>query len=142
MNDIFTLLNILIFGGSTILTAEPVDINTKILTIKPESSIEAITNGASLNIDVSQYILAEKMTDGFKEINEKFPQGCITATLITEHGEKVVLSKSSGRWGGAKKMVNLHAQNGVPTDIEFNKIELSSCKEIKTTKVTWYNYSK
>jgi hypothetical protein len=142
MNDIFTMLKILIFGGSTLLTPDPVDINTEILAIKPESSIEAITNGASLNIDVSQYILSEKMTDGFKEIKDKFPQGCITATLISEHGEKVVLNKSSGRWGGTKKMVNLHAENGVPTDIEFNKIELLSCKEIKNTKVTWYNYSK
>ena len=82
------------------------------------------------------------MTDGFNEIKEKFPQGCITATLISEQGQKVVLDKSSGRWDGEKKMVNLHAANGVPTDIEFNKIELLSCKEIKTTKVTWYNYSK
>jgi hypothetical protein len=61
MNDIFTMLKILIFGGSTLLTPDPVDINTEILAIKPESSIEAITNGASLNIDVSQYILSEKM---------------------------------------------------------------------------------
>ena len=142
MDDIFTLLKILIFGGSTLLTPEPIDINTNLLTIKPDSSIEAITKGASLNIDVSQYILSEKMTDGFEEIKEKFPQGCITATLINEQGEKVVLNKSSGRWGGAKKMVNLHAANGVLTDIEFNTIELLSCKEIKNTKVTWYNYSK
>ena len=142
MSDILTMLKILLFGGSTLLTPEPIDINTNIFTIEPKSSIEAITKGASLNIDVSQYILSEKMTDGFNEIKEKFPQGCITATLISEQGQKVVLDKSSGRWGGAKKMVNLHAANGVPTDIEFNKIELVSCKEIKSTKVTWYNYSK
>ena len=142
MNDILTTLKILIFGGSTLLTPEPIDINTDILTIKPESSIEAITKGASINIDVSQYIYSEKMTDGFKEIKEKFPQGCITATLISEKGVKVVLSKSSGRWGGSTKMLNLHAADGVPTNIEFNKIELLSCKEIQNTKVTWYNYSK
>lgn len=136
------MLKILIFGGSTLLTPEPIDINTNILTIEPKSSIEAITKGASLNIDVSQYIFSQKMTDGFNEIKEKFPQGCITATLISEQGEKVILDKSSGRWGGTKKMVNLHAANGVSTDIEFNKIELISCKEIKNTKVTWYNYSK
>ena len=79
--------------------------------------------------------------DGLKEIRESFPEGCVKATLISEGSHKVFLDNSFGSWGNKEKVLRLSSSNGVPTKLEFKRIELSSCKEIKNAMVKWYNFS-
>jgi hypothetical protein len=131
-----------LFGGSTLITPSPIDIGNDPIFIEFKKPVKAITGGASINIDVTPYISAENVIDGFKEIDSTFPEGCVIAVLKSKNGTDITLSKSSGRWDGEKKMLNLKAKAGVPTGVKFVGIQLSSCKEIGSTSVTWYNYSK
>ena len=67
--------------------------------IRPEKSLEAITPGASLDIDVSDFIGRKKIKEaGIFEVEEiikkRIPEGSVTATLHGSKGEKVVLNKS------------------------------------------------
>jgi len=137
-----TLIKIILFGGSTLLTPNPIDIGHEPIQIAFEKPLKVITKGASINIDVSPYITANNVFDGFKEIESSFPEGCVIAVLESVDGKKIVLSKSSARWGGDNKMLNLKSNIGVPTGVKFVGIQISSCKAISDTNVTWYNYSK
>ena len=132
----------ILFGGSTLLTPDPIDIEvTKPVTIKLESSISAINKGAAVGIDVSQYITSENVVEGLREIGNLYPDGCVKATLFSNNNKKVVLNRSSGSWGANKKMIRLSSKNGVRTDLKFTSIELSSCKIIQKAEVVWYNFS-
>ncbi|MFL0807361.1 MAG: hypothetical protein K6L60_08750 [Oceanobacter sp.] len=140
--EILTLIKIILFGGSTVLTPTPVDIRSEPILIEFEKPIDAITKGASINIDVTPYISSQIASDGFKEIDSTFPSGCVKAIVKSKKDERITLSKSSGRWGGKKKMLNLRSESGVPTGVKFVTMQLISCKEINNTVITWYNYSK
>lgn len=140
--EILTLIKIILFGGSTVLTPTPIDIGNDPILIEFEKPIEAITKGASINIDVTPQISSQTVSEGFKEIDSIFPNGCVKATLKSKQGEAITLSKSSGRWGGKKKMLNLSSESGTPTGVKFVNMQLSSCKVISNTVITWYNYSK
>jgi len=124
------------------LNLEPIDINTVPISIKFQEPIKAITEGASINIEVSQYVTLDGSVNIFHEIDKKFPQGCIQAVLISESGQTTKLVERSGRLGSNRAFVNISSVKGVPTGIEFISIQLTSCQEIKNTEVTWYNYSK
>ncbi len=130
------------FGGSTLITPSPIEIGNEPIFIEFKKPVKAITGGASINIDVTSYISSENAIDGFKEIDSTFPEGCVIAVLKSKNGTNITLSKSSGRWGGEERMLNLKAETGVPTGVKFVGIQLSSCKEMSSTSVTWYNYSK
>lgn len=140
--EILTLLKIILFSGSTVITPVPIDIGREPILIEFEKPISAITKGASVNIDVTPHISSQTVSDGFKEIGNTFPSGCVIATLRSKQGEIITLSKSSGRWGGKKKMLNLSSESGTPTGIKYVDMQISSCVEINNTVITWYNYSK
>ena len=137
-----TLLKIVIFGGSTVITPSPVNITESPILIEFEKPLSAITEGASINIDVTPHITSQGFSKEFKEIDEKFPEGCVKAKLISKKGEIVTLMHSSGRLGGKVKFLNLGSESGIPTGIKYVSIEISSCRKINNTVVTWYNYSK
>ncbi|MEW8300238.1 MAG: hypothetical protein AB2712_15485 [Candidatus Thiodiazotropha sp.] len=137
----FTLLKIILLGGSTIITPNPIDIGQEPILIKFEEPISAITSGASINIDITPYISSVNISDGLKEIVNIFPSGCVVANLNSRKGEVVTLSRSTGSWNGEQKMLNLSSEIGVPTGVKYISMQLSSCKEIKNAVVTWYNYS-
>ena len=137
-----TLLKIIIFGGSTVITPSPINISENPILIEFEKPLSAITEGASINIDVTPHITSQGFSNEFKEIDEEFPKGCVKAILKSKQGEIVTLIDSDGRLGGKEKFLNLGSESGVPTGAKYVSIEISSCKQINNTVVTWYNYSK
>jgi len=140
--DILTLLKILLFGGATVITPNPVDIGLQTIDIQVTENIEAITSGASLYIDITREISSDSVFDALNEIDKKYPKGCVGAVLSGKNGDKVLLDTSSGAWSNELVELRLSSQKGVPTDMPFTSIKISSCNEIKSTVVKWRNYSK
>ena len=118
------------------------DISNVPITITPEKSFEAITSGAGINIDVTRHTEATNVFDAFDEIKTKFPKGCINAILNSKESPPVSLTEISGRWSDKQVAVHLTAVEGVPTGIDFNSVEITSCKKLNGVFVKWVNYSK
>jgi len=135
-------LKILFFGGVTTLTPNSINLGDKEIRLALKEPIEAITSGASIIVDVSEHINAKTVTDAFKEIDIKYPNGCIVAKLISNDSKEIILSESSGAWANDNISIHLRAKNGIPTDLEFNLVEIKSCKSIVGTNLKWRNYTK
>lgn len=137
-----TLIKILLFGSVSVLTPTPVDLLDDTSLIQLAEPVTAITTTAALELDVSAYI------DGSNEeaINDEFlavfPDDCVSALLHSKYGVSVYFDQARGVWHDGKKFLRLTASTGVPIDDKFNRLELHTCKEIRKTTVTWYNYEK
>jgi hypothetical protein len=62
-----TLLKILFFGGASLLTPNAIDLLDTTTLIQLVEPISAITEGAALEIDVSQYIHADNDEEAARE---------------------------------------------------------------------------
>lgn len=138
------LFLILFFSKTVLLTPVPVNISGEVV-IRPEKSLEAITSGASLDIDVSDFIGQMKIKEaGIFEVEEiikkRIPEGSVTATLHGSQGEEVVLNKSGISKAKDVARLSLYADSGIPTNVAFNKITITSDTELRGVKVYWKNF--
>ena len=135
---------ILFFSKTVLLTPVPVNISGE-MVIRPEKLLEAITPGASLNIDVSDFTGRMKINEmGILEVEKslknKIPEGSVTAILHGSKGEKVVLNESGFALTNDGARLILFADSGIPTNVAFNKITITSRTELRGVKVYWKNY--
>lgn len=135
---------ILFFSKTILLTPVPVNISGE-MVIRPEKLLEAITPGASLEIDVSDFTGRMKMKEmGILEVKEilkeKIPEGSVRATLYGSKGEKVVLNESGFSITNDGAKLTLFADSGIPTNMAFNKITITSNTELRGVKVYWKNF--
>lgn len=138
------LFLILFFSKTVLLTPVPVNISGEVV-IRPEKPLEAITSGASLDIDVTDFIGRIKINEaGIFEIREiikkKIPEGSVTATLHGTQGEKILLSKSGVSKAKDVARLSLYADSGIPTNMAFNKITITSSTELRGVQVYWKNF--
>ena len=109
------------------LTPQPVDI-LGTLEIRPTEPIEAITSGASIEIEVS-HLLGEKrgIDETNRELEALFPAGTIEAELHSV-GHQPVTLRYEGKyaWSGNTKSLILSGASGVPTGVEFSKVVVTS----------------
>lgn len=135
---------ILFFSKTILLTPVPVNISGE-RVIRPEKPLEAITPGASLEIDVSDFTGRMRMKEmGMlevkKNLKERIPEGSVSATLHGPNGEKVVLNESGFSISNDGAKLTLFADHGVPTNVAFNKITITSSTELRGVKVYWKNF--
>ena len=135
---------ILFFSKTILLTPVPVNISGE-MVIRPEKLLEAITPGASLEIDVSDFTGRMKMKEmGILEVKEilkeKIPEGSVRATLYGSKGEKVVLNESGFSITNDGAKLTLFADSGIPTNMAFNKITITSSTELRGVQVYWKNF--
>ena len=134
---------ILFFARMVLLTPEPVDLHGQ-LVLTPAKSLEAITPGASIQIDVSSLIKWGEKEDILafrKRLEGRFPSGGIGARLIGRDSQEVVLRyEGNHQFNESSVMLSLYADEGVPTNIEFTKVILESDVELKGVRVFWKNY--
>lgn len=138
------LFLILFFSKTVLLTPVPVNISGEVV-IRPEKPLEAITSGASLDIDVIDFIGRIKINEaGIFEIREiikkKIPEGSVTATLHNSQGEKILLNKSGISKAKDVARLSLYADSGIPTNMAFNKITITSSTELRGVQVYWKNF--
>jgi hypothetical protein len=135
---------ILFFSKTILLTPVPVNITGE-MVIRPEKLLEAITPGASLEIDVSDFTGRMRMKEmGIleveKSLSKKIPEGSVKAILHGSKGEKVVLNESGFALTNDGAKLILFADSGIPTNVTFNKITITSNTELIGVKVYWKNF--
>jgi hypothetical protein len=131
----------LLFGSTIVITPQGADLGTSPSRIVLDEPIEAITAGAHIMIDITRFIKSTNVIDGLNEVDTIFPKGCVTATLISD-SSKIVLDDSYGGWGGEDSVrLNLSSQVGIPVDVKFIAVEITSCVDIKQAIVLWHKYS-
>lgn len=137
------LFLILFFSQTVLLTPEPVDLDG-IMKLTPEKPLEAITHGASLQIDVSSMIAwreKENILSFRSRLTALFPPGSIEAELIGKDNESILLHyEGEHQFNRNSVMLSLYADDRVPTNLEFKQVILKSYIELKGVQVYWKNY--
>lgn len=140
MNEFFLIL---FFSKTVLLTPDLINLHGR-LELVPDRPIEAITSGASIQIDVSSMVAWDGKEDILifrKKLSEHFPPGTITAQLIGKDNKEVTLSYQGNHlFNKNNVMLSLYAGNGMPTDIEFTKVIIESNIKLLGIKVIWINY--
>jgi hypothetical protein len=136
---------ILFFAKVISLTNEPIDVNNRV-SFDLKESVSAITSGAHIRIDVTNAIAGtvdlSNSVSVLDTLKVKFPDGSVKAVLTADNGEKTVLDKISGSTNGEVAELILSSSSGVPTGIEFSKLELESSRKLEDVKIAWQNYYK
>ena len=142
MDGVINLIKIMLWGGTTLLTPEPIDINLDITKITFKKPISAINAGASIKIDITKYIKVTNTVASLKEIDEIFPDNCVSIKLVSTSNKSFTLSKLNGGVGNKSAAVYISSQSGVPTGVKFHSLEISSCKLLESINIEWINFSK
>lgn len=137
-------LRILFFAKTVLLTPEPINLLGDV-ELRPREPLTAITAGASIEIDVSSMITKprqESVEDFYRRAEAMFPSGAAEAKLLTKDKREVVLNYDQRgiAFSNDTVFLVLSADGGVPTDIEFEIVRLTSRIELQSVKVTWKNY--
>lgn len=133
----------LLFGKSVLLTPIPIDLigTSEIPLTMP---IEAVTSGASLQIDVSFQVEPDRnFLAVFEKAKKIFPPNTVKAELIrTAAKESLELSYVGPTASDTNVYLKLVAPNGVPTGLKFDRLRITTEKDIKAARVYWINFSK
>ncbi len=135
MSDIITLLKLIFFLKTILLTPSPIDISNEWISIKPNEPLEAITGGAAIHVDITQFVKPFQ----FDEVSRKFPEGSIEGKLIQQNGKEVLLISKGSSHGKNSIRLIVSGVNSVPTDTKFVEVKLKSKVNIESTLIYWKN---
>lgn len=110
----------------------------------PKEPLTAITSGASLQIDVSNFVKGasikeQGIVESRKLLKEMIPEGSVNAILYSKGGE-VYLDDNGFALSNSGAMLTLSSKTGVPVDIEFDKVKIISQIEFKDIQISWKNF--
>lgn len=138
-------LLILFFANTILLTPAPINIFGEV-EIQLENPIEAITSGASIQIDITDLSGLGKhlgIVEKRKWIALNFPENSIEAKLVTSNSEEVILVyKGASLINNRQVLLSLYAVVEMPTGVKFSKLAISSKINISGVKVYWRNFTK
>lgn len=136
---------ILFFAESVLLTPEPVDIEGEV-TLQLAEPVSAITSGANVRIDVTGNIAdtvdLSNAVAVLDYLAEQYPDGSVTATLMTDNGNRALLERVSGSTSGEKAELVVSSSSGVQTGVDFSEVEIASTTPLRAVTVTWQNHAK
>lgn len=135
MENIVTLFKMLFFLKTVLITPTPIDIGNEWVTIKPSESLEAITGGAAIYIDVTKYA---KPLD-FDGVGNKFPPGTVEGKLIHKDKTETQLISSGSSHSNTDVRLIVSSAQPVPTDAEFIEVKLKSKIPLQSVNVYWKN---
>jgi hypothetical protein len=131
---------ILLFSKSMMLTSDGIDVLNQWTQVPLKERIEAITPGASIYVDVSQYVDSESSIEYLDTI---FPPGTVRARLVHADGQETVLSNGSAySFSSNDVYLILNNEQGVPTSSEISELFLISDKKLINTYLIWNNCKK
>ena len=120
-----------------LLTPYPVNINEHGVEIVPQKPISAIMQGATIEIDVTNYI---KPDIDYIVAQKIFPKGSVNAVLELADGIKIPLTNNGVAMSNTYSRLILVGD--IPAKINILKISLKSKLTINGAGVYWKNYSK
>jgi len=136
---------ILFFAEAIALTDEPIDISDRV-SFNLAKPISAITSGAHVRIDVTKSLAGtvdfSSIVSVLESLKMQFPNGSVTAVLTTSNGEETILDQVSGSTIGEDAELILSSSSGVPTGVEFYKLEINSSRKLVGVTVVWQNHYK
>lgn len=136
-------IKILIFSKTVLLTTNPVAFVGE-YEIHPEQPVTAITSGASLQIDLSDHasgisIREKGILEARKLLRELVPEGGVEAMLYGEENS-VLLDDTNFSLSNDGATLILSSKEGVPVDVEFQTIRISSRIELRNIEIYWKNF--
>ena len=137
-----TLGRILMFSGDVLITHRVTQVGSAQQKLHFAEPVSAITQGASLIINVSDEILSKEFLTRGDEAASLFPEGCIVATLVDDNGDVHQLNERG--IGLTNTEVFLMLRSGQPGIVgpKFISVELASCRSFTTAEIRWRNFSK
>ena len=139
MKDFFLIL---LFSKTVLLTPDPINLHGR-LELVPDKPIEAITSGASIQVDVSSMAAWNDKEDILvfrKKLSDLFPPGTIKAELVGESKAVTLSYQGNHQFNRDNVILTLYADNGIPTGVEFTKVIIESSIELNGIKIYWKNY--
>ncbi|MCP5325319.1 MAG: hypothetical protein H7A09_03195 [Oceanospirillaceae bacterium] len=135
------LIRIIFFGGNLLVTPEPIFVGTKPTTIELRKPLIALNCSASFNVDVREHITSDNYPEFVNEAESKFPDNCLNIQLQSENGAIASFSNSSVTWNSPSDVsINLKATSKFNEKLKYSKLSISSCRDLNSTEITWYNY--
>jgi hypothetical protein len=134
-----TVIAILLFSKTVLLTQQPVDTGPEWREIQLTSPLTPITPGAKLFVDVSP------LTGGHHDygaLKQLFPPGQIEAKLVDSNGVALLLRNGDGvAFGNGTDSLILDA-DAIRVDAKYIHLFIRSASPLSGIKITWQNYSK
>ena len=146
-----TFFLLLFFSKTILLTPDPVALTNSWLEISPPKSFSAITEGASIMIQVpvedSRIKGIDKDSDIFSQLSRMFPPDTIEAILTDSNRNDIILSKrdfSISDFNLTREdsiWISLTTKSGlIPTNVDFVSVKVRSDSEINNVKILWKNF--
>ena len=139
MESIKTLFLLMFFSKSVLLTPIPVTIGDDWQQINIPETLDVITGGAAIFIDVSQLVNKPLNFEGAKEL---FRANTVEGLLITKQGKEVVIRSKGNSFTNEQTFIIVSGNEPIPTNIEIVSVKLKSNTELKEVRVFWENGSK
>ena len=136
-----TFFKTLFFGTWITLTPEPVTLDAEPLEILLSEPISALTQGANVRIDISAHISAVDVISQLDQAKEFMEPGCLAAELITTDGSSYTFDKLHHSAGDDSTQLVLSKRLGAPTDVDFVRVTVKSCKKVTEAVVIWSNWA-
>lgn len=143
MGEFFNFIKILVFSKTVLLTPNSVTFVGD-YEIQPREPVTAITTGASLQIDISSLssgisVSERGIIEARESLRDLIPEGSVKAVLYGEE-ESVLLNDAHFLLSNNGAMIVLSASTGVPVNVEFREIKVSSKLELRNVEIYWKNY--
>jgi len=137
---------ILFFSKTVLLTPDFININSneKNHILNLNKPINAITSGASIQIDITKMLLYSVKGDIIKtrkSVSNMFPDGSVEAILSTHKGDISLKYEGGSLISNDNVRLALYSEN-IPTDTAFNVVTLKTSVNLEKIKVYWKNYKK
>jgi len=139
-------LLILFFSKTVLLTPDFIDVDTNMtgFELSLDERLSAITQGATIQIDVSEML----MKDGGKNVLEirdavrnRFPDKSIEVGLIGGQ-EEVRLTYQGAVMANNDSVRLILSSDAFPTGVDFSRMVIKTDVELIKVKIYWRNYKK
>ncbi len=138
-------LLILFFSKTLLLTPSTVKIFGEYVLV-PESTLTAITSGASIQIDITKFsslinVKEKGIIETRKYLTSVIPKGSVLATLYSKN-ISVTLANQNFSISNDNAYLMLSSKQGIPVGVEFDKVVITSKVPLSGVKIYWRNYTK
>lgn len=143
MKEFFMLL---FFSKAVMLTPNPITLEDQTI-LTPKKPISAITAGANLQIDITDFISkynldSRDIIEYRKGIKNILSSSNLEAVLRAKKKPDVRLVDLGISLSEDQVWVTLSSDAGVPVDVEFSSVVIKTDAKIENAKVLWKNASK
>ena len=134
---------ILVLGKAVLLTPGPIDIGKSWTRITPPISLSALNQGARLEVQMNPTAdLPSSASDRLKDLNEKYPVGCVTSRMVSDKDVEITLKNESEVASTTVAYLVLTPQAKIPPGERFSRMQIRATCPLYHVTVVWENSSK